>query len=419
MKYAPRVIDAVVEHALSIAGAVLLEGVRACGKTATGLHHSRSAVRLDTDDQARAMAALEPTLVLAGESPRLIDEWQLEPKLWNHVRRAVDETAQRGQFLLAGSATPTDDVTRHSGAGRILRVRMRPMSLSESGHSNAKVSLAAVLAGTVIEGAKSELGVQDIAERICVGGWPGHQTQTPDSAQQILRSYLDDVARADVPLVQPSTRRRDPVRLRRLMTSYSRHVATSASLETITRDTAEPGSRELNTDTARQYIDLLKRVMVIEEQPSWAAHLRSRDTVRKAAVRHFVDPSLAVAALGASVERLMRDPRTLGLLFESLVIRDLRVYAQALNAEVLHYRDSAGVEADAIIQLRDGRWAMVEVKLGESQADAAAASLTTLAGKVDTSAVGPPVARMIVTGGQYAYTRPDGVIVVPLGCLGP
>jgi hypothetical protein len=419
MNYTPRVIDAVVEHALAIAGAVLLEGVRACGKTATGLHHSNSAVRLDVDDQARAMAALEPALVLDGESPRLIDEWQLEPRLWNHVRRAVDDTTRRGRFLLAGSATPDDDVTRHSGAGRILRVRMRPMSLSESGHSNAKVSLSAVLSGTTIASATSGLGVRDIAERICVGGWPGLQAQPPDSAQQILRSYLDDVARADVQLVESSTRKRDPVRLRRLMTSYSRHVATSASLETIARDTAEPGSRELNTDTARQYVDLLKRVMVVEEQPSWAPHLRSRDTVRKAAVRHFVDPSLAVAALGASVERLMRDPRTLGLLFESLVVRDLRVYAQALDGDVLHYRDSAGVEADAIVQLRDGRWAMVEVKLGESRVDEAATSLTALAGKVDTSKGGPPVARIIVTGGQYAYTRPDGVIVVPLGCLGP
>ena len=418
MAYAPRVVDGVIDRALSIAGAVLIEGVRACGKTATGIQHSNSALRLDIDDAARALAALDPALVLEGARPRLIDEWQLEPRIWNRVRHEVDEQAAPGQFILTGSATPSDDITRHSGAGRILRVRMRPMSLAESGHSSVAVSLAAIMDGASIASARSPLTVSALADRIAVGGWPALQRLAPADAQRILRSYLDDVARADVQLIDTVASRRDPVRLGRIMTSYARHISSAASLSTIAADTAESGSREINADTARVYLDLLQRVMVVEEQPSWGPHLRSRDIVRKAAVRHFADPSLAVAALGASEQRLLRDPSTMGLLFESLVVRDLRIYAQALNGDVLHYRDSAGAEADAVVQLRDGRWAMFEIKLGDGQVDAAAASLTKLEKKLDTSRIGAPAAKVVITGGQYAYTRPDGIVVVPLGCLG-
>ena len=418
MAYAPRVVDGVIDRALSIAGAVLIEGVRACGKTATGIQHSNSALRLDIDDAARALAALDPALVLEGARPRLIDEWQLEPRIWNRVRHEVDEQAAPGQFILTGSATPSDDITRHSGAGRILRVRMRPMSLAESEHSSATVSLAAIMDGTTIASARSPLTVSALADRIAVGGWPALQQLAPADAQRILRSYLDDVARADVQLIDTVASRRDPVRLGRIMTSYARHVSTSASLSTIAADTAESGSREINADTARVYLDLLQRVMVVEEQPSWGPHLRSRDIVRKAAVRHFADPSLAVAALGASEQRLLRDPSTLGLLFESLVVRDLRIYAQALDGDVLHYRDSAGAEADAVVQLRGGRWAMFGIELGDGQVDAGAASLTKLEKKLDTSRIGAPAAKVVITGGQYAYTRPDGIVVVPLGCLG-
>ena len=418
MAYVPRVVDDVIDRALSIAGAVLIEGVRACGKTATGIQHSNSALRLDIDDAARALAALDPALVLEGARPRLIDEWQLEPRIWNRVRHEVDEQAAPGQFILTGSATPSDDITRHSGAGRILRVRMRPMSLAESEHSSATVSLAAIMDGTTIASARSPLTVSALADRIAVGGWPALQQLAPADAQRILRSYLDDVARADVQLIDTVASRRDPVRLGRIMTSYARHISSAASLSTIAADTAESGSREINADTARVYLDLLQRVMVVEEQPSWGPHLRSRDIVRKAAVRHFADPSLAVAALGASEQRLLRDPSTMGLLFESLVVRDLRIYAQALNGDVLHYRDSAGAEADAVVQLRDGRWAMFEIKLGDGQVDAAAASLTKLEKKLDISRIGAPAAKVVITGGQYAYTRPDGIVVVPLGCLG-
>ena len=331
----------------------------------------------------------------------------------------MDDAQAPGQFLLTGSATPADDVTRHSGAGRILRLRMRPMSLAESGHSTRRVSLSGILGGAPISGDRSPMTVPHIAERISIGGWPALQDLSAPDAQKLLRSYLDDVARVDVKLLEESGRSRDPARLRRLIAAYARHVATSASMSTIAADTASPQSKDVNRDTAAEYVDLLARLMVVEEQPSWAPHLRSRATVRQAPIRHFVDPSLAVAAMGASADRLLADPNTLGLLFESMAIRDLRIYAQALDGDVLHYRDSTGAEADAIVHLRDGRWAIIEVKLADSRVDAAAQALNALVARIDTDKVGKPVARIIVTGGQYAYTRPDGVIVVPLACLGP
>ena len=415
--YLPRVIDQVIEHSLSISGAVMLEGVRACGKTQTGLHHCASSVRLDTDEDARQLASLQPDLVLNGTSPRLIDEWQLAPRLWNAVRQTVDDRRTPGQFILTGSATPADDITRHSGAGRILRLRLRPMSLFESGHSSGEISLRALMDGTRPAGATAPLGLGGLVDRLCVGGWPGLLELAPMDAQQILRSYLDDVARVDVPTADPSVARRDPLRIRRLLVAYARHVASSASAAKIAADTADRTGASIQANTAADYIAALRRTMTIEEQPSWGTHLRSRAIVRQAPVRHFVDPSLAVAALDASPARLLADVNTLGLLFESMVVRDLRVYAQPLDGDVLHYRDSSGQEADAIVQLRDGRWAAVEVKLGNSHADEAAASLHRLVNALDTTKIGEPTALIVVTAGQYAYTRDDGVVVVPLSCL--
>lgn len=419
MVYRPRVIDAAVERSLGAVGAVLIEGVRACGKTETGAHHSRSVVRFDTDDAARELAELAPERVLRGAVPRLLDEWQLVPKIWNHVRRAVDDRKAPGQFILAGSARPADDVTRHSGAGRILRLRMRPMSLLESGRSTGGVSLKALVDGGIADGV-SLLEISDLADVLCLGGWPGLQRMTPDAAQDVLRSYLDDVARVDMPALDG--RQRDSARIRRVLAAYARHVATPAAIRTITADAMgadRPEGESVHPTTTSDYLTVLERVMVVEEQKSWGPHLRSRDVVRKASIRHFVDPSLAVAAMGGSPDRLLGDPRAFGLLFESLVIRDLRVYTQPFDGEVLHYRDAAGAEADAIIQLRDGRWAAIEVKLGESRVEEAVTSLERLVAKIDTARAGEPVARIVITGGRYAYTRPDGVHVVPLGCLAP
>lgn len=417
MVYRERTVDRLLDRSLGIAGAVLIEGVRACGKTATGLKHSASAVRFDTDDAALELAGISPKVILDGDTPRLFDEWQLAPQLWNHVKRAVDDRGAAGQFILTGSATPADDVTRHSGAGRILRIRMRTMSLAESGHSNSQVSLCEIMDGAAEVSGSANLEIENIAGHICAGGWPGLQSLSPTEAQVILRSYLEDVARADV--IDSDGVKRDPARVRKVLSAYARHVSTPATLATISADSAGSSSNGVHVDTVRSYLDVLERVMVVEEQLSWGPHLRSRDVVRKGPIRHLVDPSLAVAALGGSVERLLADPRSFGLLFESLAIRDLRIYAQGIDGEIRHYRDSAGAEADAIIQLRNGRWAAVEVKLGDNQVTAAVESLHRLVRKIDTSVAGEPVALVVITGGKYAYTRPDGVHVVPIGCLAP
>lgn len=417
MDYQPRCVDPLLSRMLSLSGAVLLEGVRACGKTETGRQHSNSRVLLDVESDMRQLAAISPALVLQGAVPRLIDEWQLVPELWNHVRRTVDERREPGQFILAGSQTPADDITRHSGAGRILRLRMRPMTLSESGASNGRVSLESLLRGDGLEPVRNTLEFTELVEALCRGGWPGLRHLTAVDAQVVLRSYLDDVARVDLPSIDGTSR--DPARVSRVLRAYARHVSTPAAMSTIAADTGGAGGAAVSVDTVGGYLAVLERVMVVEEASSWAPHLRSKDAVRKGAVRHFVDPSLAVAALGAGPDSLLRDLNTLGLLFESLVVRDLRVYAQLIDGTVHHYRDSAGVEADAVIQLRDGRWAAVEVKLSPDQVDAAAASLDKLVTKIDIERSGDPVARIVITAaGAAAYTRPDGVHVVPIGCLG-
>ena len=415
--YLPRVVDDEVHTALGAVGAVLIEGPRACGKTATGEAHTASQVRLDTDDGARELAAIDPRAVLDGPNPRLIDEWQLEPRLWNQVRKLVDDRRATGQFVLAGSSVPADDATRHSGAGRILRIRMRPMSLFESQHSAGTVSLSKILRGEIVQATSGGIPLDEVVERICVGGWPGLQSLDSATAQRVLASYLDDVARVDVSALDGGTRR-DPSRVRKLMTSLARNVSTEASAASLARDSGDD-DKPLWWETVQEYLAALERVMVVENQPSWGPHLRSRDVVRGAPKRHFVDPSLAAAALGASPQRLRQDVKTLGFLFESLVIRDLRVYAQAFGGQVAHYRDSAGSEVDAVVTLSDGTWATIEVKLGVTQVDAAAASLERFVRKIDSATSGRPVARVVITAGEYAFTRPDGVAVVPLSLLGP
>lgn len=414
--YLDRVVDGQLRGALSFAGAVLIEGPRACGKSATGRHHAESEVRLDTDAQALQIAELDPARLLRGRMPRFIDEWQLAPALWNHVRRAVDEDPA-ARFLLAGSAVPADDATRHSGAGRILRLRMRTMSLSESGHSTRDVSLRSLFEPIERVEGEAALDVEGITERVSVGGWPGLRALGPQEAQTYLRSYLDDVARVDLRSLagEPA---RDPAAISRVLRFLGRSVATEARLSAIAAD-AGTEDRPLAHETVTAYLSALARVFVVEDQPSWGPHLRSRDRVRKAAKRHFVDPSLAAAALGADAARLLGDLELLGQLFESLVVRDLRVYSEPLDASVSHYRDSAGREVDAIIERRDGSWIACEVKLAETRTDEAAKSLHRFVSALDPSRTPAPSALLVITGGRYAYTRPDGVHVVPIGCLAP
>jgi predicted AAA+ superfamily ATPase len=416
MAYTPRIVDAELHRRLAASGAVVVEGPKACGKTVTARQCAASEVLLDTDRAARDAVAIDPSLLLGGATPRLIDEWQIEPELWNHVRRAVDDRGEPGQFVLTGSAVPADDATRHTGAGRFSRLRMRPMTLDELGVGTAAVSLSGVLRGDPPRSADPGLRLDDLIELVVRGGWPGFRDLDLHDARLAVRDYLDQVRRTDLPRFDGV--RRDPNRVGRVLQSLARHTATSASLQTIVRDTAGADTAAVDRDTVRNYLDALERLMIIEDLPAFRPHLRSSHALRLAATRHFADPSLAVAALGASPASLRADLRTFGLLFESLVLRDLRVYAQALDADLWHYRDESGLEVDAIITAQDGRRAAIEIKLGPGQVDAAAASLLRFADRIDPAREPTPVL-VVVTGTGYGYLRPDGVRVVPVGALAP
>lgn len=383
----------------------------------TAQRKAASEVLLDVDRRAQDMIAVSPDLVLEGATPRLIDEWQTAPVIWNHVRRAVDARAGKGRFILTGSAIPPDDITRHTGAGRIVRLRLRPMSLFELGSSTGKVSLRDVLSGAPVRHPTADLPVHDLARLLCVGGWPGNLALSAEEALRVNRGYVEDICRADLQRVDGV--RRDPDRVQRFLRSLARNVATCASLATIARDVAGPERASMTNHTARSYLTGLERLMVVEDQPAWAPHLRSRSRLQVSAKRHFVDPSIAAAALGVGPEHLLRDFSWFGLLFESMVIRDLRVYAQAMGARVYHYRDHTGLEVDAVVDAGPGRWAAFEIKLGLSRIDDAVRSLLKFADRVDTSRCGEPAALGVIVERGFGYVRPDGVSVIPLRALGP
>lgn len=395
---------------------MVIEGPKACGKTATARQVAASEVLLDVDENARRAVAVDPSLVLAGPNPRLIDEWQIEPQIWNHVRRAVDDRANPGQFILTGSATPADDITRHTGAGRITRLRMRPMSLFESGRSSGAIALSALLGGSPAASPDTGATIAELVRDVSLGGWPGFRSLTDDQALIAIRDYLDEIRRTDISTVDGS--RRDPERVGQLLRSLGRNVATYASATTLARDTGGADG-PLKDDTVRDYLDALARLMIVEDQPAWSPHLRSKSRLRSSVKRHFVDPSLAVAALRGSPDSLLRDLNLFGFLFESLVVRDLRVYAQANDAQVLQYRDSTGLEVDAVVQVADGRWAAFEIKLGAGQADEGAANLNRFAERIDPAKSGEPEALAVIVGTGYGYRRDDGIDVVPIDALGP
>jgi hypothetical protein len=414
--YQPRIVDGELLGRLEGAGAVVVEGARACGKTATARNVAASEALLDTDGNMRRAVSVNPDLVLGGDTPRLIDEWQLAPAIWNPVRRAVDDRGKSGQFILTGSAIPTDDITRHSGAGRFTLLRMRPMSLFETGMSSGAVSLAALLSGQPMEGVRTDATVADIADAIAVGGWPGLQRLERENALQTIRGYVDEIARVDVARVDDL--RRDPDKVGKLLVSLARNVATHVAATTLAAD-AGGSEGPLDDDTVREYLDVLERLMVVENQPAWSPHLRSRRRLRQAPKRHFVDPSLAVGALRATPKRLLEDLSLLGFLFESLVTRDLRIYAQASDAEVLQYRDSKGREVDAIVEGLDGQWAAFEVKLDWNRVDEAAESLLRFAQNIDTERFDRPAALGVIVSSGYGFVLENGVQVIPIGALGP
>ena len=414
--YRRRVTDGAVSRTLAAMPAVVIEGPKGCGKTWTGRSFARSEVLFDRDLNARRSVSLVPGLVLEGEGPRLLDEWQLAPEVWNQVRHAADEGHHTGRFILTGSAVPPDDITRHSGAGRVARVRMRPMSLLETGESTGDVSLGALLEGTPVAARRPEADFRDMLDALCRGGWPRLLGRSVPDAQLFLDGYIADLCRTDVSAVDGVAR--DPAGVARLIASIARNVATTASFSRLAAETA--GDRPLNRTTATEYLRSLERLFIVEDAPAWRSHLRSRATLHSSPKRHFVDPSLAVAALAAGPRLLLGDLEALGFLFESLVVRDLRIYGGAGGASVYHYRDSDTLEVDAIVEARDGRWVAAEVKLGADEGiERAARSLLRLRDKVDASRMRKPSKLLIITATGYGYERPDDTTVVPLTALGP
>lgn len=416
--YRPRVVDREVAEALISSPAVLLDGPRACGKTWTGKRFAESEALLDVMPNATLAASVDVGILLDGSTPRLLDEWQQVPGIWNPIRRACDERAQMGQFILTGSANPPDETTRHSGAGRVDRVRMRPMSLFESGESDGSVSIDGLLNGESYRVENSGIEFPNIVDLVCRGGWPRLVTSAAASAQRYLRNYLDDISRTDITLVDDV--RRDPVGVRRLLTSLGRNVGTKATYSTLAADVSGDKGVPLHPRTVKQYMQALERLFVIEDLPAWQPHLRSRTQLRKSPTRYFVCPSLAVAALRTNSTRLRSDLGFFGFLFESLVVRDLRVYSQFDDCSLSHYRDENGLEVDVIMERADGEWAAFEVKLGSEEGIAEAVeSLRSLRDRVDTARMGEPRKLCVVTAGGAGFELPDGIAIIPITALGP
>lgn len=423
MQYIPRLVDAQIQKKLQSSGAVLVRGPKWCGKTSTCEQFSRSALKMrDPETYAANMeaAAIRPSLLLRGEQPRLIDEWQVAPVLWDAVINAVDSNnGAPGQFLLTGSATPKkydeQDAPKHTGTGRIARVNMDPMTLSEAGISSNEISLRSLFSGNIAVEGLSHITIEQYAELICAGGWPAPiamKLSNPD----VAKDYIDALCESDISEATDSDL--DPDRARALLRSLARNSAQEATNATLLADVKDVGIG-MSEPTLRVYLSALRRLFVVEDIKAWAPTLRSRTPLRTSPVWHLCDPSLAAAALDVNPSGLLSDLCTMGYLFESLCVRDLRVFLRALGGGVYHYRDKQGLEADAILRLNDGRWAGIEVKLGgQKKIDEGAKHLKALKGKVDTRATGEPAFLMVLTGGQYAYTRPDGVHVVPIGCLG-
>ena len=421
-QYKNRVIDRLLADKLEAMGAVLIEGPKYCGKTTTGEQQARSVLYMadpEIKDRNLTMASTNIKRLLAGDTPRLIDEWQIAPKLWDAIRFEVDHRGEDGQFMLTGSAVPasTSEIF-HSGTGRFGWIKMRTMSLWESGDSTGDVSLGGLFSSENEVDGTSNLEIRRIAFLVCRGGWPKASLKTNESAALIeAREYVESVCRNDISRVDDVQRNAELAR--RLMRSYSRHQGAQVSVATILADIKSNEASDTTEATVASYINALKRIFVIEDMAAWNPNLRSKTAIRSSDTRYFTDPSIAAAALGLGPDDLLDDPNTFGLLFETMAVRDLRVYAEALGGQVYHYRDKNGLECDAIVHLRNGRYGLIEIKLGgDNLIEAGATTLKKLASKIDTDKMKSPSFMMVLTAiGEYAYRRLDGVLVVPIGCL--
>lgn len=420
-EYKARIADIILQRKLAGKGAVLIEGPKWCGKTTTAEQAANSNLYMsdpENEKQNLMLVDINPKLLLQGETPRLIDEWQIAPKIWDAIRYEVDHRSNEGQFILTGSAVPANmDEVKHTGTGRFAWLLMRPMSLFESGESNGMVRLQDLFAKKKDLIGINNLDLNRISFLVCRGGWP-RATFLPDEiALDQAYDYYDAVVKSDISRVDGVTR--DPERVKRLMRSYARNQGTQISNEALKTDMAVNDVSTLDTNTVLSYINALKKIFVIEEMPAWNPNLRSKTAIRSTATRYFVDPSIAVAALGIGPNDLLNDLNTFGFLFETMCVRDLRIFADVMNGCVYHYRDKTGLECDAVIHLRNGDYGLIEIKLGgEIAIEQGAATLKKLRDRIDTEKMKEPSFLMVLTAtGKYAFQRPDGVYIVPLGCL--
>lgn len=417
-KYMPRILDSLLKEYLTIFGGVLIVGPKWCGKTTTAEQNARSVLKLQdpsTSLEYRKMAESAPAFLLKGNNPRLIDEWQTIPLLWDAVRSAIDDRGEPGQFILTGSAVPKDDGMMHTGTGRIARLHMYPMSLFESGDSSGSISLQALFDGNaLVNGQVSNLTIEGLAHVICRGGWPGVIKMNEHASSFVVTNYLESVCESDVSRVLGSVKK--PNVIRAILRAYARNLSTMATQKTIMDDvSANEGS--ISAPTFGAYLDALKRIFVIEDVPAWSPAIRSKTAIRSKDKIEFVDPSLAAAALGISSAGLLNDLNTMGFFFESLVVRDLRVYSQSLGGQISYYHDRYGLECDVVLHLRDGRYALIEVKTGSREIEEGASHLRELQKLIIEHHMKAPDILMVITGGKLAYKREDGVFVIPLACL--
>ena len=421
IEYKKRIADELLKKKLKGKGAVLIQGPKWCGKTTTAEQISNSVLYMDNPEdkeQNISLADLQPSLLLTGATPRLIDEWQLAPKLWDAIRFEVDHRGEEGQFILTGSSVLAnmDEVT-HTGTGRFAWLTMRPMTLYESGESNGSISLLELFNNSTKLNGISELTLKDVAYLCCRGGWPRSIFMDKETALEQAYDYYNAVVNSDISRVDNINR--DPERAKNLMRSYARNIGSQVSNETIKDDMINNDLFSLDVDTVLSYINALKKLFVIEESPAWNPNLRSKTAIRTSKTRYFVDPSIAVAALGIGPNDLINDLNTFGLIFESLCIRDLRVYAESINGSVYHYRDASGLECDAVVHLRSGVYGLIEIKLGgDNLINEGVENLIKMKNKIDIEKMNNPAFLMVLTAtGKYAYQREDGVYIVPIGCL--
>lgn len=422
MEYRKRLADEVLKDKLEASGAVLVEGAKWCGKTTTSKQIAKSALYMQEPAQKKQnllMADTNPSLLLQGNTPRLIDEWQLAPKLWDAVRFEVDQRDDFGQFILTGSTVPPDtSEISHSGTGRISRMLMRPMSLFESGESSGSVSLEGLFNTDYEVSASVESDIEKLAFLICRGGWPKAVGKSIKVALQQALDYYDAVVNSDISRVDG--KERNPERAKLLMRSYSRNIGSQAKFEEIRQDILGNDVDSFSIDTLYDYLNALKKIFVIEDAPAWNPNLRLKTAIRNTDTRYYVDPSIATASMGLGPKDLINDLSTMGLLFENLCVRDLRIYAQSIGGEIYHYRDKSGLECDAVVHLRNGSYGLVEIKLGgDKLIEEGCATLNKFEKIIDTTKMKSPSFKMILTGvGNYAFKRPDGILVVPVRSLG-